>query len=732
MRAEELQRYLGNHRRIVHAKLVSASADKDADVVEMDVDVDLPQRPLHRISQTERIRVRFPSNDEMPQVFALRKSFPSLPHLVLREEEYPRQLCLYQRPWSDESENWAPRAFVERIRRWLAGTADGTLHRTDQPLEPIILNSPFRIALPEVPYVAGKLCRIERFFVTRASKSFWVGQRKKPTEASGAFALPVIFVQGPAATHGIIHQLPLNLGDLEKVLVKLGGSLIEAISMEMAVIRAELAGVAKESLMIVVELPKIRVAGGPVESVEHQAFIVGAEIGDLLKVEEVQVRKGRLWIPEKRELFRDPKRLQSTKLMPLSVRWHLSPKNAAEMNGYAPNPVKVVAIGAGSLGSQTINNLWRGGFGEWTLVDDDIVEPHNPARHLVNSHAVGFKKAHAMSAEMDSVYPGREPPAWIDCNYLSPGAQEAKLELALKNAELIVDLSASVAVERRLAKDRRSSARRISAFLNQRGDESVLLVEDSGRKVELAWLEAEYMRALAFDARMIGHFDNVEIVAHRYGNGCRDVSSTVAQDGVAIHAGLLSHGIRRAADKKEAAVRINRWSRETGAVSVVDVAVSAPLAVEMAGWEVMVHPDVVQQLDELRTKNLPNETGGVLLGIVDRTQRFVSVVGMLPAPPDSEVWPTSFIRGSNGLARAVDKITKRTLGNVIYVGEWHSHPAGYDATPSVPDLAAIAICSPNTRADGLPTLMLIVAERELCLVLQPTDRDEIHVMKIAA
>ena len=73
---------------------------------------------------------------------------------------------------------------------------------------------------------------------------------------------------------------------------------------------------------------------------------------------------------------------------------------------------------------------------------------------------------------------------------------------------------------------------------------------------------------------------------------------------------------------------------------------------------------------------------------------------------------------------------KRTLGNVAYVGEWHSHPDGHDATPSVPDVAAVAICSPNTRADGLPTLMLIVAPAEIGVVLQPIDRDEVHLAKV--
>lgn len=731
MRALALQHYLETPRKLVRARLISASKKADAEIVELEVDVDLPQRPLHRISKTERLRVRFPAADAMPQVFALRKNFPLVPHTMINEVPYPRQLCLYERSWADERENWAPRPFVERIRRWLAGTADGTLHRADQPLEPIMQHSPARIVLPAVPFAAGKLCRVERFFIVQCAHFFWAAQREKPAWAPDAVAVPALIIQGPPVQHGVIHELPLTLGDLEKLLVSLGGSLVAAISAQIGAIREELKGFTKRHLLLVVELPKLREKGGQVESVEHRAFFVGSEIGELFKTEVEQVKENGLWVPKKRELFENPARLKGTQLMPLSVRWHLSANLAAAINGYVLSGLKILAVGAGSLGSQVTNNLWRGGFGEWTLVDNDDLEPHNPARHLLNADALGRKKAHALSATMQAVFPDRSAPAWIACDYLAPGEDDLRLSAALKGADLVLDFSASVTVERRLASDQRGSARRMSAFLNQRGDESVLLVEDAERKVDLFWLEAEYLQAVAFDPKLIGHFDDAGTVAHRYGNGCRDVSATVPQEGVALHSGVLSHRIRKAAATSEAAIVVSRWSRETGAVVVVNVVVSVPTVVEIAGWKVMLHPTVVQQLVEQRAKNLPNETGGILVGVVDRTQHTLSVVGMMAAPPDSDAWPTSFIRGSNGLATSVSRTMKRTLGNVVYVGEWHSHPDGYDATPSIPDAAAVAICSPNTRADGLPTLMIIVASGEIGVVLQPLERDEVHLAKMS-
>lgn len=592
-------------------------------------------------------------------------------------------------------------------------------------------HSPFRLVLPAMAYASGKPLRIERFYISERSANYWVAYRDRPEgREKTTILMPTLFIQGPEVEHGIIHTLPTKLGDLEVLCATLGSSLVKTISDQIDVIRAEFKGLEKIPLMIVAELPKRREKGGKVEAVERMAFIAGKNVGELFKQTSKEVQKGGIWVSEKIELFQDLERLKGIELMPLSVRQHLTPEFAAAMNGHPHTATRIVGLGAGSLGSPTINNLWRGGFGKWTLVDDDDLEPHNPARHLLDGHAVGHNKAHALSTVMQAVFPEEKAPAWMDCNYLTPGKEEATLADALKNAELILDFSASVTVERRLARDQRTTARRITAFLNQRGDESVLLVEAADRTVDLFWLEVLYMRAVALDSKMKGHFDDAGVVAHRYGNGCRDISATVPQDGVAIHAGLLSHRIRRTAASAEASVVISRWSRETGEIGVVDVPVVKPVTVEVADWRVMLHPDVIEKLREQRAQKLPNETGGILLGIADRTTRSLAIVDMLPAPPDSDVWPTSFIRGSNGLATAVDKVVRRTLGNVIYVGEWHSHPAGHDSAPSATDVAAVAICAEDTRAEGLPTLMLITASDEIGVVLKPPDDEGIYHQKI--
>ena len=84
----------------------------------------------------------------------------------------------------------------------------------------------------------------------------------------------------------------------------------------------------------------------------------------------------------------------------------------------------------------------------------------------------------------------------------------------------------------------------------------------------------------------------------------------------------------------------------------------------------------VARAERLRMKGLPKETGGVLIGYFDVPRRCVYVVDALPPPRDSIEHETAFIRGYAGLQDELDRIEERTGGQVVYVGEWHSHPDG--------------------------------------------------------
>lgn len=88
------------------------------------------------------------------------------------------------------------------------------------------------------------------------------------------------------------------------------------------------------------------------------------------------------------------------------------------------------------------------------------------------------------------------------------------------------------------------------------------------------------------------------------------------------------------------------------------------------------------------------------------------VLDAIPSPPDSEEWPTLYIRGCRGLVRRVREISAQTDGMLGYAGEWHSHPDGHGNAPSEVDRRAFAKLTTMMAPDALPAVMLIAAEQE--------------------
>jgi integrative and conjugative element protein (TIGR02256 family) len=129
-----------------------------------------------------------------------------------------------------------------------------------------------------------------------------------------------------------------------------------------------------------------------------------------------------------------------------------------------------------------------------------------------------------------------------------------------------------------------------------------------------------------------------------------------------------------------------------------------------------------------RRKALPSETGGVVLGVIDVEAKRIDVVDALSAPVDSRGTPARFDRGVAGLKDTVSAAQAKTADQIRYIGEWHSHPDGVAAMPSLVDLAQIFQFADMLSDDGVPSLMLIVGDDAVTAVLgDATESDTLSV-----
>ena len=681
------------------------------DVLVLDVEVELPQHPVNAIHLHERIAVTFLDDDRtFPEVEALRADFPQVPHQNVRQSEIPKSLCLYEEPWSAIRLQWSPGAYIGRIRDWLALTARGQLHAPDQALEPFFLSAHGTFVL------SGSVIEDA---TSAIPTGIWVeargADRGRPvlvaiaaTDTAPTPDAPFVATAirlGPR-TAGVIRRTPSNLAELHDLLAEAGDDLVGQLRARFKhwTTRPDLLD---KQLVIVLLLPMTRSAGGrPEEGDAAYAFLAPASVADVgMAIDLWERAAGSLGL----NMAPNPDRHgESIELRMMNVVRELSRESASRLNGLGnPSTISVVAVGVGALGSQVVLNLERAGWGHWTYVDGDSLLPHNLARHALVGALVGWPKAEALAATVGTTVDGGYCPTSIVADVLDPGSASEPLLEALGATDVIVDMSASVPVARAIIRDFDTTARRISLFLNPSGTDLVVLAEDADRESMLDSLEMQYYRALLDDPDLSGHLARPE-TGIRYGQACRDVSFEVAQDLVALHASLGARVLRQVTDRPDARITIFRADVDDLTVSRVDVAVSSTVEHDFGEWRLVTDTTLLDRVAASREERLPRETGGVLLGAVDALRKVVYVVATLPSPPDSEEWPTSYIRGTHGLAEQVERVGEVTAAQIEYVGEWHSHPDGSSVLASGDDRKALSYLADLRAADGRPAVFLIM------------------------
>ncbi len=702
--------------------LLDCRRNGENDVVVLSVEPEVPQYPLVDIQPFETIAVEFDSSDNRePKATALRRIFPRTIHTNVGLRDWPVHLCLFDRHYSELKLSWTAAAFARRLHQWLSLTARGELHAPDQPLEQLFVGSACRLVLPQAclqtedqdearPMTGYRACECEGTTVLIAMEV----DSKDSSTPEAAFTLITLTVE--QRTHDAIQIQPQSLDELVDYLGTSGDKFVDDLARKLKRIHERSREDLQRPLIMVIWFPKTRSEGGDVEGADLWAFgasgnglDVGASIG-LWPSPNESTNGGVL-------LSRDTsKRGEGIDLEIMLPTATLTQKVGARCNDSSLNESKHVAVGAGAIGSQVVEQLVRCGHGQWTIVDGDVLLPHNVARHLLTRWEIGFPKADSLSRHLNSIYED-DPTNSIIADALQSNSDE--LIAAFNKAGTIVDLSASVAVSRKLAVDVGSSARRVACFLSPSGKDSVLLAEPEDRSLRLDLIEMEYYRSLIRDDRLNGHLRTIN-ATHRYANACRDVSVRLPHDAVVLHASIAARQIRQL--PKDSTARVIRTD-ELLIPSAVDIEMSAYRHLQVGKWQLMISERLMLDLATDRSDHLPKESGGVLIGSFDMSRQIIYLVDQLPAPSDSQRSETSFLRGCQNLRDQLDGISENTLGQLTYVGEWHSHPKKSNK-PSKKDALLFQWLTDHRRADGMPAVMAIVAENSDRWIVADLDLNE--------
>jgi hypothetical protein len=696
------------------AQVIGFRQDGDHSAVQIEVDVERPQELALPIKATELLAVIFGGPDEQPRVLALREDFPDTPHQNWTPEGAPCSLCIDDRPWAEARLTSTAFDFVRRIQLWLAKAARGELHDPAQPLDPLFFHSWLSLVIPpsvfgeagqEPPELVGFTRQDNPGIILTARAAAAGGPRSRE-----ARFLVLAFQAAPQAMSRLRHA-PTTLMGLNAELSRCGIDLLKELKSRLTT----WAGMTQDDLRRLgsrlVILAAFPVQEGTDRTVnDFRAFVtptsagdIGVALGVLLKhPTQVGNRQAYTVAIGGSALHADQIAVEAAE-----VHFSLNRDLAAAIAGREADRRQAVLVGAGALGSQIGLNLAREGALSWTVLDQDILMPHNLARHGLLAADTGAPKAFAVARQMGMILDEQFEAARCDVTRLDAEIAD-QVNAHIAAADIIIDASASVAVSRFISDLPGVSARRLCAFFNPAGNAVVLMAEDKARSVTLRDLEAQYHGLLLSDPRLADHL-KTDRPGVRYSGSCRALTNRIPATRAALLSALAARGISDCLRDDNASIRI--WTAtEESEVRVVRRAGAPVTTRQLGSWSLTYDAEVLQSLREYRARRLPNETGGILLGIIDVSRRSVHIAHAIPQPEDSQGSITGFERGVVGLAEIVADIADKSLHQLRYVGEWHSHPAGSGVMPSSIDIGQLAWLSSELEAEGVPALMAIAGD----------------------
>ncbi len=665
----------------------------------------------------ERIGLIFNAEEtKMPGVRVLRENFPVTLHQNFVEQGEPASLCLYFEPWEVVQRSWTPQNYLNRILWWLAETSKDALHMRGQPVEQFYFQSPFEVVLPpnfsEEVQKHNRFLKIERQGENRTFFGKFVEVFQTQHDQLGLICI-VLALQ--PVTHGSIERLPYDLGTLERQFSTRGAALFDLLCAEIER-SVGVKGFSKKTVsktLLILQIPIRRNNSTAVERNDYKAFCLDVNLGQLGEACGVlsDGKDGKYYkVPSLDKASRTSDAWLSLNIEPIEVTFSLTHEAARQASGITTDTSNFLGVlaGVGALGSSLADIWYREAWGTWTFVDLDYVKPHNLARHTAKHFQIGQYKANAVKQIVEATYFDgyAKVSAIIDS---VTNWSNSDLKATVESADLVVDATTTLTVPRDLAiSDLKRAA---SVFLTPSGYGSVLLLEDSERNVRLDGLEAQYYEAVLNNVwgeqHLRGHQGHLWV-----GAGCRDVSNVIPVELLQLHAATLARQVRLRCEQPDAVILVWHIEQLSGAINVHAASVAENLTVVTNGWNIIWNARLQDKARKIRSANLPNETGGVLLGYFDQKLRSIFVVDILSAPVDSSADPSGFTRGVQDLEEKIEMAQERTANIVSYIGEWHSHPSGISTKPSEHDIRLLSYLAEILNRDGLPGVMLIVGENQ--------------------
>lgn len=675
-RAQSIYRAALCHPCVTDVKCLS-NAKNDEIVCFRFVYLEVPDEPVYDIREEEEIAIICHKEDILlPEVYALRKDFPTeLPHSNARPFARPVSLCVSDVSFSDIRPQFNAFDFLNYIRRWLSLNSINQLHESDRPLE--------------VFFAANEICCLMNF---PDGNNPYVKFRQK-----SLFTSTLEFVKKGDASHYLVWlptekvftrnfaRIPQTIGDLRTIKSTDQYSLVDILR---SALFETVAGKSNLPLLLMVYITQQNSNGKETSENLFAIKVATSPLDITLKKNKLSETSFESW-------------LNGLEIKVVLMTGMISRQENAKNNGIVDLFSKVTIIGTGTLGSAVIDHFVREGCAEEVaFVDFDYLFPHNISRHTLTTNKLMTSKVRSIKESYRGIL--NQKITAVEGNLLALNKKDK--ERLFDGTQLVIDLSTSIAVERHLSQEE-TPYRRCTSFLNPKGDEIVLLMEDVGRSHRLDLLEMDYYRNLIEDDRFSRHLEQTGSV--RTNNfSCRAESMVLNYENVRVLSAIVSSQIRKYYSLNQHCLCLWHMNSTDGTVVNQEMSVSDWIQYSKNDINVYLSSSVKSMIEKMSEEAGDDETGGCLFGGYDRDYNNIYIYYMIPAPPDSIHTPVSFVRGFGGLTEEYERITRLTYHQVRYLGEWHSHPEMKNI-PSADDRTQFDEMSKEQQSQDLPFVQII-------------------------
>lgn len=447
-------------------------------------------------------------------------------------------------------------------------------------------------------------------------------------------------------------------------------------------------------IVILVNVPRPRVLVGTKSSIETMAYVL-----------EVNVRNG-IALNDK-SVVRLAAVIEQTSAA-LLQRFNQQATDRAT-RGWA-------SVGCGSLGSKIATLAARQGRAPSILIDPELQEPHNYARHALTPgdantpNLMPVLKALALEHEIGCLQ--QKAVAWPIPIETALADSNKRAKIGKLAGWLLVNTTASVQVRNVLteAGQRLALPRIAEGAMFGAGRVAYLALTGPDQNPDCGELFTQATHLFGEEARMAEAALSVQaqLDTIRTGMGCGSETMQVSDATITQHAAAMTTALLQLHEAdlpQEGHLWIGLQSPDGMGIQWNSHSVAPFVRVPLEGgdtdpWTLHLSCSIVERIETDVRAHPSTETGGVLWGRTNEALGAIYVVDLLEAPPDSKRTATSFELGTQGLEFLKTHQAKQTHGHLHCVGTWHSHL--HSCGPSAQDRhVARTIADGSSHANAL-------------------------------